>query len=260
MQTANSQVVAATRKAIVANGVSAYLTTFFGTNFAMRGPDLPLPPGPEVVYPMAFLVEQSAGSTVQAHFHAANQFQVVVAGRGVLGRHEVAPISLHYTNAFSSYGPIRAGEEGLHYFTLRNGYDPGARYVPGAAAEMRGRPRKFREAAADPGPPMAVEALAALQEARSESLLPPADDGLAAWRHHLPPGARLRGPNPATGDGQYWVLAAGSLTVGDTAPMPALSCIFVFPHDPAPEVAGGADGADILVLQYPRGRAHLAPG
>jgi hypothetical protein len=91
MQTADSQVVAATRKAIVANGVPAYLTTFFGTNFAIREPDSPLPPGPEVVYPMAFLVEQSAGSTVQAHFHAANQFQVVVAGRGVLGRHEVAP-------------------------------------------------------------------------------------------------------------------------------------------------------------------------
>src|SRR5918997_5705706 len=98
MQTAGSRAVAATRKAIVANGVPAHLTTYFGTNFAMRGPDAPPPPGPEVVYPMAFLVEQSAGSTVQAHFHAANQFQVVVAGRGMLGRHEVAPICVHYTN------------------------------------------------------------------------------------------------------------------------------------------------------------------
>ena len=122
MQTADSRAVAATRKAIVANGVPAHLTTYFGTNFAMRGPETPPPPGPEVVYPMAFLVEQSAGSTVQAHFHAANQFQVVVAGRGMLGRHEVAPICVHYTNAFNSYGPICAGGEGLNYFTLRKGY------------------------------------------------------------------------------------------------------------------------------------------
>src|SRR5919199_2365261 len=131
MRIAEARAAAATRRAIVANGVPAQLTTYLGTNFAMRGPDSPPPPGPEVVYPMAFLVEQSAGSTVQAHFHAANQFQVVIGGSGMLGRHAVAPISVHYVNAFSAYGPLRAGETGLHYFTLRNGYDPGARYVPG---------------------------------------------------------------------------------------------------------------------------------
>lgn len=260
MRTADGAAVAATRRAIVANGVPAHLTTFFGTNFAVRGPETPRPPGPEAVYPMAFLVEQSAGSTVQAHFHAANQFQVVVAGRGTLGRHEVAPISVHYTNAFSSYGPLRAGEEGLHYVTLRNGYDPGARYVPGAAVELRGRPRRFREATADPGPALATEDLAALAESSVEGLLPPAADGLAAWRHRLPPGARLRGPDPAAGDGQYWVVTAGSLSAGGAAPMPRLSCAFVFPDDAAPETTAGPGGAEVLVLQYPRGRAHLAAG
>ncbi|MFC7539658.1 hypothetical protein ACFQU2_09635 [Siccirubricoccus deserti] len=187
MQITNGQSAAATRKPVVANGVPAHITTYFGTNFAVRGPDTPPPPGPEAVYPMGFLVEQSADSLVQAHFHAANQFQVVVGGGGMLGRQDVGPIAVQYANAFSSYGPLRAGSQGLHYFTLRNGYDPGARYVPGAAAELRHRPRRYRVAVAEPGPPLAEKDLARLTEAHGESLLPDAEDGLAAWRHRLPP-------------------------------------------------------------------------
>jgi hypothetical protein len=260
MQITNGQSAAATRKPVVANGVPAHITTYFGTNFAVRGPDTPPPPGPEAVYPMGFLVEQSADSLVQAHFHAANQFQVVVGGGGMLGRQEVGPIAVQYANAFSSYGPLRAGGQGLHYFTLRNGYDPGARYVPGAAAELRHRPRHYRVAVADPGPPLAEDALACLTETHGESLLPEAEDGLAAWRHRLPPGARLRGPAPAKGDGQYWVVVAGSLAIGDAAPLPPLSCAFVFPDEPAAEAVAGAGGAEFLVLQYPRGRPHLGTG
>jgi len=134
MQIADAQQVSATRRPVVANGVPAHITTYFGTNFAIRTAETPPPPGPETVYPMGFLVEQAAETLVQAHFHAANQWQVVVGGDGALGRHAVGPIALHYTNAFSSYGPLQAGPAGLQYFSLRNAFDPGARYVPGAAA------------------------------------------------------------------------------------------------------------------------------
>jgi hypothetical protein len=167
---------------------------------------------------------------------------------------------VQYTNAFSAYGPLRAGDQGLHYFTLRNGYDPGARYVPGAAAELRHRPRQYRAVVANPGPPLANATLAHLTECHSKSLLPAAEDGLAAWHHRLPPGARLRGPAPGEGDGQYWVVVAGSLALGDAAPLPPLSCAFLFPDEAAAEAVAGAGGAEFLVLQYPRGRAHLGVG
>jgi hypothetical protein len=258
MQIAAQDAVAPTRRAILPNGVPAHLTTYFGTNFAMRTAETPPPPGPEVIYPMGFLVEQGADTLVQAHFHAANQWQVVVGGEGALGRHPVAPVAIHYTNAFSSYGPLRAGPEGLHYFTLRNGYDPGARYVPDAAHEMRGRPRQFREAKAAAGPPASAAALAALAAPVADILVPMAADGLAAWRHRLPPGAGLRGPDPMQGEGQYWVVTAGSLTLAE-AVLPRLSCAFIFPADGPAEVLAGAGGAELLVLQYPRGRAHLGP-
>jgi hypothetical protein len=55
-------------------------------------------------------------------------------------------------------------------------------------------------------------------------------------------------------------MVAGSLALGDAAPLPPLSCAFVFPDEPATEAVAGAGGAEFLVLQYPRGRPHLGQG
>ncbi|MBX9701678.1 MAG: hypothetical protein K2X74_19750, partial [Acetobacteraceae bacterium] len=81
-----------------------------------------------------------------------------------------------------------------------------------------------------------------------------------AWRHRLPPGAALHGPDPARGEGQYWVVTAGSLSLDGAAALPTLSAAFVFPEDAAPQAVAGPGGAEVMVLQYPRGRAHLGPG
>ena len=240
----------ATRRAIVSNGVDAHLTTFIGSNRYMA--DASPPPGPEAVYPMAFLVEQPAGSVVASHFHEANQFQLVVAGSGSLGTHALQPIAVHYSNAFSAYGPITAGEEGLQYLTLRNGYDRGARYLPAARDALRGVRRRFRQAMADAGPPGGAAA------ATTEALLAETPDGLGAWRHRLPPGAALRGPDPAGGDGQFWVVTAGALRAADGAMLPALSCAFVGPEEPPFAVTAGEGGLEVVVMQYPRGRDHVA--
>jgi hypothetical protein len=254
---ASGEQARSTRRAIVSNGVPAHLTTFIGSNRYMAGADAPPPPGPEAICPMAFLVEQPAGSVVEAHFHEANQFQVVAAGSGTLGKHALRPIAVHYSNAYSSYGPIAAGEQGLHYLTLRNGYDRGARYLPAARAELRQARRRFREAVAEPVAPGG----AAPEAATMEALLPEAADGLAAWRHRLPPGAALQGPDPATGDGQFWVVTAGEMRVAPDggASLPALSCAFVRPDEPPFAVTAGEAGLEVVVVQYPRGRDHVAP-
>lgn len=243
----------ANRRAIVSNGVQAHLTTFIGANRYTASAEPP--PGPEAVYPMAFLVEQPAGSVVASHFHESNQFQIVVGGSGSLGRHALQPIAVHYSNAFSAYGPITAGEEGLQYLTLRNGYDRGARYLPAAREELRGVHRRFREAVADATPPAGPPA-----EATTETLLAATPDGLGAWRHRLPPGAPLQGPDPASGDGQFWVVTSGALRGADGATLPALSCAFVGPDEAPLAVTAGETGLEVVVVQYPRGRDHVAPG
>ena len=110
-------------------------------------------PEPESLFPMAFLVEQDPGKVVKPHFHQADQFQVVVGGEARMGTHDVTGIAVHYTNRYSAYGPIVATEKGVNYFTLRNGWDPGARYMPEQRLVLKEKRKEpHREAVAEPEP------------------------------------------------------------------------------------------------------------
>jgi len=202
---------------------------------------------------MAFLVEKEASAVVHPHFHQADQFQVVIGGSGQLGRHDVAGIAVHYTDAWSAYGPIVAANDGIAWFTLRNSWDPGARYMPGARAELRaGRgDRRHREATVAPEPATTTEVLSALSAPVCHAVLEPGTDGLAGWRHRLPPGAPLRGADPAGGGGQFWLLLAGSLALADHPVLPAQSCVFVSPDTAALDGSAGESGAELLCLQFP---------
>ena len=247
---ASSKVAHASRKPFVANGVPIHLTTFIGTNVAMRGSGAP-EPRPGDPQPMAYLVEQPPGSVVKSHYHQADQFQVVVHGGGTLGRHPIGPLAIHYANAFNAYGPISAGEDGVHYFTLRNAYDPGAQYLPDKRDALKAAERSFLQATEVVGQATAEE-LRALASPQSDVVLAPNERGMGAWRHRLPAGTGVTGPDPASGAGQYWVVTAGSLVATDGAELPRLSTIFVQPDDPAYPARAGAGGAEVLVLQSPR--------
>src|ERR1700722_15748638 len=65
------------------------------------------------LYASASLVEQDANTIGGAHFHAADQFQVVVSGSGLYGKPPVRRHSVHFAAAFSPYGPILTGDEDL---------------------------------------------------------------------------------------------------------------------------------------------------
>lgn len=228
--TASADAVRATRRRASSNGTSFWLTSYMGANRYTQSAGEP--PGPGAIYPMAFLVEQDGDEAVGAHYHQADQFQVMIAGSGRLGSHDVAPVAVHFAGAYSPYGPLRAGAGGLHYFTLRNGWDPGASYMefPDNRAGLRAVPRRHREAVGETGAP--------------------APDGFCARRHRIAPGASETGPDPATGAGQFWLVLSGSLTLRGAA-LPPNSCVFVYP-DEAPLIAtAGADGLEVLAMQFP---------
>ena len=83
-----------------------------------------------------------AHTTIPSHFHAVNQFQVVVEGEGTLGKRAVYPWTVHYTNGFTGYGPLCAGAAGMAFFTLRNRWDAGgARYFPAGQSFMQPAPK-----------------------------------------------------------------------------------------------------------------------
>ena len=223
--------VRATRRRASSNGSQFWLTSYIGANRYTKGATEP--PGPGTIYPMAFLVEQDPHEVVGAHYHQADQFQVMVAGDGRLGTHDVSAGAVHYAGAWSAYGPLRAGAAGLHYFTLRNGWDPGARYMEFAEnrAGLRALPRRHREAVGETDTAGA--------------------DGFCSRRLRLAPDARETGPDPVSGAGQFWLVLAGAMQVADAA-LPALSCVFVHPDEPALAPVAGPDGAEILVMQFPR--------
>jgi hypothetical protein len=246
---ADSILARSTRRRQTATG---WNTAYIGANRYTSSPD-EMPPTDAAPYPMAFLVEKSPGAVTRPHFHQADQFQVVVAGRGMLGNHEFSDGAVHYTDAYSAYGPIVAGKSGIWWFTLRNRWDPGARYMPAErellhAARERYRHRELTIAT------MPAALLGELGEMTAVSCRPvlEAEDGLAGWRYRLPSGTAITGPAPGAGGGQFWLVLAGEAAVAGGDPLPANSCIFVAPHDPAFVGASGPVGAELLCLQFRR--------
>ena len=79
----------------------------------------------------------------------------------------------------------------------------------------------------------------------------PEQDGLGAWRYRLPAGARISGPDPRSGAGQHWLVVGGELIGADQSVLRPFSLIFVAPDEGPFEALAGADGLEILCMQYP---------
>ena len=81
--------------------------------------------------PQAYLVDLHPNRLVEAHFHDTNQFQIFFGNEGsTFQRHEIGPLLLHYTDAYTTYGPFGAGEAPLHMFTLRQQFATGEYHLP----------------------------------------------------------------------------------------------------------------------------------
>lgn len=198
---------------------------------------------------MSFLVETSPGAVIKPHFHRVDQWQLFIGGSASFGRHAIAPVSLHFAGAYSPYGPIRAGENGIAFFTLRNRFDWGTAYMPEFRKELWENRRLFREVKIDCVAPAVLDRFSAAT-ASTEIILTPEKDGLAAWRLILPPGSSAVGPAPAGGHGQSWVVISGAIEHGSKS-LATKSCLFVFP-DEAAFTFTSAEGAEVWCLQYPK--------
>ena len=248
--TADSIVAHRTNRRKTANG---WHTTYIGQNRNTLKEGDPVPPD-QGLYPMAFLVEKEPGAIVHPHFHQADQYQVIVQGSGRLGVHDVASVAIHYTDAYSAYGPIVAADDGVAWFTLRNTWDPGARYMPAERAQLRAARAKYqhREATCGPLPPLSDADRAALTNVQGQAVIAETPDGLGSWRFTVPANGSVIGPDPSTGGGQFWLVSAGAASIPGGAPLSPKSCIFVGPEDPAPRLTAGPAGADLICMQFPK--------
>ena len=208
------------------------------------------PPAPgEAPEPQAFLVEQEAGAIVHPHFHHVDQFQVVIAGTGTIGKHPVQAISAHFAGAHTGYGPIVPGPAGMQYFSLRASADcTGAQYLPGARERMRAGPR--RNVFAPPVSPSEPAALRGLREAVVETLREE-PDGLSFRYARIPPDAEWLIDGLDHGAGQSILVTQGSIRHGGTE-LGRWSAMFVANDAESMAVQAGPGGAELLVLRYPR--------
>lgn len=247
--TADADLVRRTNRREAPNGWS---TSFIGVNRNTIKPG-ETPPAEDALHPVAFLVEKRPGGVTRPHFHRADQYQVVVGGSGKMGLHDTGSVAVHYTDAFSAYGPIVAADDGIAWFTLRPGWDPGAKYMemPDNRAELRasrGRHTHW-EATTNPTPPLDEGALRNVSSIACQQVLE-GEHGLATWRYQIPANAALTGPEPAMGGGQFWVVLAGTLSAAGSTMLGVNSTIFVAPDDGILSVTAGPGGAEALCLQF----------
>jgi hypothetical protein len=206
--------------------------------------------------PQAFLVIQPPGAVTPTHFHEPNQFQVFVEGDGRIGAHPTTPLTVQYANGHTPYGPIVASDAGIQYFTLRQRWDPGAKYLPASRERLvKGNHR----ARVKGGLGVSSDGERAGREGvEVETIFALEDDGLAGWLYRLGPNGACALPPPSKGGGQYLLVIGGALNV-DGGELPKHSAVFVSPEEAAFRVAATSAGLDLLVLQFPvLGAAPLA--
>jgi len=208
---------------------------------------------PEV--PQLLLVQQEVpGSQILPHFHGIDQFQVFMDGNGRLGNHAIAPISIHYTNAWTGYGPIVAGEKGMSYYVMRPGFDSlGSQYVhvPESRQYIKRGPKRFllaenisRKSKEDLRRLSGIEIERAIDVGAEDK-----DAGVFAHVVSIAPTSSFTGSDPRLGGGQVMLVLEGSLTY-EGKQMGERAAIAITSEEDPVTVSSGAEGVQILYLQY----------
>jgi rubredoxin len=217
-------------------------------HFGWRSDFIQRPEDKSVDTPMAFLAEGSAHRVLRTHFHEVDQFQVMYNGSGAMGRHPVGPGAVHFSRAYTPYGPISYSDKGLGFITLRAHRDPGAQYLP--------ERREVLEQVANRTPWQVTEApdfdlqpgergvaMKALEGVKDER-------GLSAYSVKMNPGAKAYTPDPSRCDGQYVLVLKGSID-HEGQLKKDLTIIWVGKNEGPFELVAGPDGMEGLILNFP---------
>jgi hypothetical protein len=197
--------------------------------------------------PTVFLVEQPPNTTLEPHFHTRNQFQLFVGGAGRIGPLEVLPVTVHYAGAYTGYGPLVSGGEGIKYFTIRSQFESG--FVPATQARekmLRG-PKRHKDAFV--GHPSSPEALLALSQVERTDIIE-RQAGLGVELLRLPANARCRVSPIEDSAGCFLFVLSGRASVAGVE-RELWEPAFVPLCDGAKEVTTATTGAELVVLHIP---------
>jgi hypothetical protein len=200
--------------------------------------------------PQMYMNRVDPSVELAAHFHRIDQFQVFFGTPGsIFQRRPIPELFLHYTDAYSSYGPFRASEATpLLYATIRARSSNYGGVMPGARAE---RPYRGRRQLSSPVGSYGLEHCPAPGQADVVEIFAPDTDGLAADLHRLGAGGSLDLPDAARTSGQAICIVAGGLSV-DGREFGPRSLGWRGQEDAAATVGtAGANGCSALILSFP---------
>lgn len=202
-----------------------------------------------VLSPTVALIEQPPNSVLVPHFHRQNQFQLFVEGSGSIGASALSPLSIHYAGAYTGYGPLVAGPDGIKYFTMRSICETGLVPISKAREKMLRGPKRHAQCG-----PIHIASdvdLQALTESQTESVIPLADDGLGAEVIHVPSAGTLLPKRLTASAGFFLVVLAGTLNCADVQ-LGSLESMYVSADEVLPVFEAGKGGLQVLVLHLPR--------
>jgi hypothetical protein len=193
--------------------------------------------------PQAFLVDYGPYFRIDPHFHLVDQFQLFCRGEATIGKHRAVPVTVHYADAFTPYGPIVGGEDGFAFFNFRSRADIGAHLMPGSRDEMvrragRGLTATTRLALGDGGATVHAEALIERHA-----------DGLFATERVAGPGARLD-DEIVDGACRYELVLDGVLELGGRR-LARNSALVANGGDRLADRRAGPEGLHLLQVQLP---------
>jgi rubredoxin len=187
-----------------------------------------------------------------AHFHAVDQFQVIMEGSGDFGRHRVEPYYVHFSRAYTAYGPLQSDKHaGWAFLVLRSRYDPGAQRFPQALEKLKSIPNRtpwqvtthvtFPECSDG----VAVQDIPQIRD----------DQGLYTQTITMAPNARMMTPGRRGGDGQYVVVVKGSIVRAGIEKQ-APTVVFINREEPPIELQAGPQGIECIVMNFPKANAN----
>jgi rubredoxin len=200
--------------------------------------------------PVAFLAESTPKRVLRSHFHECDQFQIIALGGGTLAKHTLAFGGIHFSRAFTPYGPITNGEQGIGFITLRNKRDPGgkAQFVPDYSEKLKS------VKARDPWQVTEMPTFKALSAGENSTCVQfkemQDERGLAGYAVTVRANTKVAAPAPSK-DGQYLIVTKGSL-FDKGVEKKGLSVIWVGGDEKPFELQAGAEGLEVVALNFPR--------
>jgi len=186
--------------------------------------------------------------TIRAHFHPVDQFQILIGAPG--GRyqgHDLPDFTVHYADAYSTYGPLVGEDPPMRFFTLRTEPSAFQATMPDDRSKLAWRGRRNRHVEFERLATTEIPAAGAVEFA---PIWERDDDGLEALAIAAGPDTKITLPDTHGTNGQFVFVADGWVEVnGKKCDVESLG--WQDASEPSAELTAGSTGARVFVMKFP---------